>query len=148
MVAQQHRDVHRPQLLRIDDDLDRHRDVGAQRVEQRADFDGIAAADVVDLAARASMHQEAIGAHRVSHVREIAARREVADPHRTRLESSLDARQLTRKCRGEEPEILSRADVVEGADDHDVETLVSSRVDRDHLLGQLAHAVRRGRPDP
>ena len=43
------------------------------------------------------------------------------------------------------PEILPGPDVVEGPDDDDIEMFVARGLQRDHLLGQLADAVGRGR---
>src|SRR5687768_5273145 len=78
-IAEQERQIVRPQARRVGPDLDGRFRLPHQRLEQIADAEGFTAADVIGAAGLPFLHQQPVSAHGVADVGDVAPRVEVAD---------------------------------------------------------------------
>ena len=147
-VSHLSRNVGGPQPPRID----AHLDLGPpespeQHVEHLADAAAAAAADVVDLAGLALVEQQAVGAHHVAHVAEVAHGVEVPPPRsRAAPQATLDLRDLARERALRERLAATRARVVEGPRQHDAHAPRRTVEQGERRLRRLADGIGRGRP--
>ena len=125
----------------VDDDGDRHPRQLEQALEQVADHVRLAACDVEWPARPGRTQQQPVGLDDVAHVAEVPPRREVADLDLRRLVAALDLGNLGAEAGDGEACVLARPEVVERADDRDVER----RLERGDLGGRLRDPVGRAR---
>ena len=125
-----------------------NRDTGPRQhqVEQIADRDRAARADVVRAARRPSLGNRTVRAHGIPHVRQIPPRLEIAHRELGRPPAGFHIRDSPREAGRHEPRILPRPEVVERARHEHGRTVLISRTD--HLLRELADGIRARRRKP
>ena len=145
--AAEDRHVGGPEPRRVLADLDAgSRGLPDEETQHALDGPVHAGAEVVDLARRPALEQEPVAAHDVAHVREVAGGLEVADEHDRLPQPRLDLGDLLGEVRGGEGLAPTGAGVVERAGPHDVHAVALEVLPAHEVLRDLAHRVRRERP--
>ena len=136
--------VTRPQPIGIDFDPNGCRRHPRERVEKIADAVGLAGADVIRTSRSSVADDESVRADRVANVSDVAPRFQVADAKHRLAQARFNLRDLTREARGDVGRCLTGSGMIEWPDDED---RCVRRVSGEHLLRQLADAVRIRRSD-
>ncbi len=142
-VAAQHGQVDGPQQSRVGSQRDRAAGQADESVGQLLDGEVAPRAHVVDLPGLALGHQEAVGAHDVAHVREVAAGREVADRDAP-LTVALGPGDPGGEGGRHEAFGLPWPEVVERARQHHLETMAEEGLLGEGLRRRFAGGVRAG----
>ena len=113
----------------------------AERLQHGGDRCRLAAADIVDAAARAPFQQERVGPHDIAHIGEIALRVEIADRNNLAL-AALHLDDLPGEGADDETVRLPRPDMIEWPGNHHIEIVRVRVLEGEHLLRRLADRVR------
>src|SRR5262245_60286750 len=140
-VALDERQIVRPEPFRVD--ADAHLDARQcdDLFDHVANRDRAPRADVVGPAGPPALEDDAIGAHGVAHVGDLAPGVQVADDDLRIADAGFDFGDLPRESRRRVRRFLARSDVVERAGDADPQT-VAAGADGEELLRELAEAIR------
>src|SRR5690606_14354672 len=144
VVAHQHGDVDRALEGRVDDEAHGPRRHPQERLGDVLDGHGVTAADVVHGPRLADLHEEAVGAHDVADVGDVAARREVADRHLVAA-VALVAGDARGERGGDEAVALPGAQVVERPDPDDRQPVAQPRLLGERGRGGAAGGAAGGR---
>src|SRR5919199_1317971 len=135
------------QQRRVDARLDRDPAHAPELVDHLGDAHRASAAEIVDVARATPDQRQAVGAHHVARVGEVALDVQVADAQHRLPRPGLDLGQLPGKAGDDEARVVARAGVVERPHAHDRQAVLGEVLEAHHVLADLADGVRRGRPE-
>src|SRR5919202_2093154 len=140
-------DVRGSQQRRVDAPLDRHPAHAGELVDHLGDAHRAPAAEIVDLARDARDQRQAVGAHHVARVGEVALDVQVADAQHRLAHPRLDLGQLPGKAGDDKARVMARAGVVERSHAHHRQPVLGEVLEAHQVLADFADGVGRGRPE-